>query len=168
MKKLIVISVLALAVAGCGQSKIESIPKAPTATEAPTEAPTPTPEEVKIDFDKCFEQMKNEGATVLYDFVQDFYVGLSDSGVINITIVVDDATDPKQALEYTHMLIKELNYYASQQDPTLEPSSSETYGGLYDRYNALVGVATTSTVNDSDAWLVYDAITTGTQFVELK
>lgn len=134
-----------------------------------TPEPTSTPAPVTIDFDKCYQQMQEEGATELYDFVQDFYVGLQEDGkTINISIIVDEATDPQKALEYTHMLIKELNYYASEQDKTLEAASSESYGGLYDKYHALVGVATPSTTDDVDKYLIYDAVTYPGQFVSLK
>lgn len=134
-----------------------------------TPEPTSTPAPVTIDFDKCYQQMQEEGATELYDFVQDFYVGLQEDGkTINISIIVDEATDPQKALEYTHMLIKELNYYAAEQDKTLEAASSESYGGLYDKYHALVGVATPSTTDDVDSYLIYDAVTYPGQFVSLK
>ena len=149
-----------------GDSSEESV-SAESAEEIPE--PTSTPAPVTIDIDKCYQQMREEGATELYDFVQDFYVGLQEDGkTINISIIVDEATDPQKALEYTHMLIKELNYYAAEQDKTLEAASSESYGGLYDKYHALVGVATPSTTDDVDEYLIYDAITYPGQFVSLK
>ena len=143
------------------ESVVESVEETPE--------PTSTPAPVTIDFDKCYQQMREEGATELYDFVQDFYVGLQEDGkTINISIIVDEATDPQKALEYTHMLIKELNYYAAEQDKTLEAASSASYGGLYDKYHALVGVATPSTTDDVDKYLIYDAVTYPGQFVSLK
>ena len=149
-----------------GDSSEESV-SAESAEEIPE--PTSTPAPVTIDIDKCYQQMQEEGATELYDFVQDFYVGLQEDGkTINISIIVDEATDPQKALEYTHMLIKELNYYAAEQDKTLEAASSESYGGLYDKYHALVGVATPSTTDDVDSYLIYDAVTYPGQFVSLK
>ena len=153
-----------------GDSSEESI-SAESVVESVEETPEPTstPAPVTIDFDKCYQQMREEGATELYDFVQDFYVGLQEDGkTINISIIVDEATDPQKALEYTHMLIKELNYYAAEQDKTLEAASSASYGGLYDKYHALVGVATPSTTDDVDEYLIYDAITYPGQFVSLK
>ena len=148
-------------------SASEASVSAESAEEIPE--PTSTPAPVTIDIDKCYQQMQEEGATELYDFVQDFYVGLQEDGkTINISIIVDEATDPQKALEYTHMLIKELNYYAAEQDKTLEAASSESYGGLYDKYHALVGVATPSTTDDVDSYLIYDAVTYPGQFVSLK
>ena len=151
---------------GDSSASEESV-SAESAEEIPE--PTSTPAPVTIDFNKCYQQMQEEGATELYDFVQDFYVGLQEDGkTINISIIVDEATDPQKALEYTHMLIKELNYYAAEQDKTLEAASSESYGGLYDKYHALVGVATPSTTDDVDKYLIYDAVTYPGQFVSLK
>jgi len=163
MKRFLIIGI-ALMLAACGGSggKAKATPM-----PAPTEAPTPTP--IPIDFEKCYQKMKDEGSTVLYDFVQDFYVGLGDDGkTINITVIVDDDADTSKVLEYTHMLIKELNMYAAEQDGSLEAASSDSYGGLYKRYRALVGVSTESNKDDSDKWLIYDAITNPSQFVELK
>lgn len=149
-----------------GDSSEESVS---TESAEETPEPTSTPAPVTIDFDKCYQQMQEEGATELYDFVQDFYVGLQEDGkTINISIIVDESTDPQKALDYTHMLIKELNYYAAEQDKTLEAASSESYGGLYDKYHALVGVATPSTTDDVDSYLIYDAVTYPGQFVSLK
>lgn len=148
------------------ESKVES--KVESKTESVKEAtpePTSTPAPVTIDIDKCYQQMKDEGATELYSFVQDFYVGLQDDGkTIDISVIVDEDADPQKVLEYTHMLIKELNYYAAEQDKSLEAASSESYGGLYKKYYALVGVAT----SDSGTFLIYDAITFPEQFVSLK
>lgn len=185
MKRLLVLALM-ITLTACGGSgkKAEQADTNATPTMSPAEIaaevyygdsseetpePTSTPAPVTIDFEKCYQQMREEGATELYDFVQDFYVGLQEDGkTINISIIVDEATDPQKALEYTHMLIKELNYYAAEQDKTLEAASSESYGGLYDKYHALVGVATPSTTDDVDKYLIYDAVTYPGQFVSLK
>lgn len=95
-----------------------------------------------------------------YPFVQDYYVGLSDDGkTINITAVVDDATAPEKALDFADTLVRRTNLNAQLQDSSIESPTKDTYGGLYDRYNALVGVARASDTNNSKAWLVYDGIT---------
>ena len=166
MKKMIVALILSAVLVGCGGGSAGSGSAA--ATKAPTPTETPAGEEVDIDIDKCFEAMKAANVLASYDIFQDFYITMGSNGAINISIVADEAADPNKVLEYTHMLIKDLNWYAQQQDPSIESSSSDSYGGLYDRYNALVGVSTPSTVSDTDKWLIYDGITTSTQFVDLK
>ena len=68
-----------------GDSSEESVS---TESAEETPEPTSTPAPVTIDFDKCYQQMREEGATELYDFVQDFYVGLQEDGkTINISII---------------------------------------------------------------------------------
>lgn len=182
MKRLIVLSLI-IALTACGSSggKAKKTDSAAASAKASAESvvteskvesvkettpePTSTPAPVTIDFDKCYQQMKDEGATELYEFVQDFYVGLQDDGkTIDISVIVDEDADPQKVLEYTHMLIKELNYYAAEQDKSLSAASSDSYGGLYKKYHALVGVATSET----QTFLIYDAITFPEQFVSLK
>lgn len=166
MKRMIVALILSAVLVGCGGGSASSGSAA--ATKAPTPTEAPAVEEVDIDIDKCFEAMKAANVLASYDIFQDFYIAKGSNGAINISIVANEAADPNKVLEYTHMLIKDLNWYAQQQDPSIESSSSDSYGGLYDRYNALVGVSTPSTVSDTDKWLIYDGITTSTQFVDLK
>lgn len=166
MKKMIVALILSAVLVGCGGGSTSSGSAA--ATKAPTPTEAPAAEEVDIDIDKCFEAMKAANVLASYDIFQDFYIAMGSNEAINISIVANEAADPNKVLEYTHMLIKDLNWYAQQQDPSIESSSSDSYGGLYDRYNALVGVSTPSTVSDTDKWLIYDGITTSTQFVDLK
>lgn len=163
MKKLIIAAVMAALLVGCGGSSGTT-----QAAKEPTATPTEAPKQIEIDIDKCFEQMQAANVLDSYDIFRDYYITLSDSNVINITIVAEEAADPNRVLEYTHTLIKDLNWYAQQQDSSIESASSDSYGGLYSRYNALVGVATPSTTGDSDKWLIYDAITTPTQFVDLQ
>ena len=166
MKRMIIALILSAVLVGCGGGSAGSGSAA--ATKAPTPTEAPAVEEVDIDIDKCFEAMKAANVLASYDIFQDFYIAMGSNGAINISIVANEAADPNKVLEYTHMLIKDLNWYAQQQDPSIESSSSDSYGGLYDRYNALVGVSTPSTVSDTDKWLIYDGITTSTQFVDLK
>ena len=166
MKKMIVALILSAVLVGCGGGSGSSAGTA--ATKAPTPTEAPDAEEFEIDIDKCFEAMKAANVLDSYDIFQDFYITMGSGGTINVSIVADEAADPNRVLEYTHMLLKDLNWYAQQQDPSIESSSSDSYGGLYDRYNALVGVSTPSTVSDTDKWLIYDGITTSTQFVDLK
>ena len=166
MKKTIVALILSAVIVGCGGGSAS--PGSAAATKAPTPTEAPEAEEIEIDIDKCYDQMKTADVLRSYDIFNDFYIAMGDGGSINISIVADEAADPNRVLEYTHMLIKDLNWYAQQQDPSIESSSSDSYGGLYSRYNALVGVSTPSTVGDTDKWLIFDGITSPTQFVNLK
>lgn len=145
----------------------------PTATPKPTETATPTPTEeptptVTIDMDKCVEDLKaNLPLDPDYTFVRDYYIGLKDD-TITITAVVDDATDPERALDFADTLVRQLNLYASMQDETIEPCSKDFYGGLYKRYDALVGVSPASKTDVQSDWFVFDAISGGKTMLKLN
>ena len=64
--------------------------------------------------------------------------------------------------------VEELNLYAQMQDSSIESSSQNFYGGLYTRYNALVGVAPASKTNSQKDWFVYDGISGGKVMLKLN
>lgn len=96
-----------------------------------------------------------------------YYIGVKDD-TITITAVVDDSTDPSLALDFADTLVRQLNLYAQMQDSSIESSSQNFYGGLYTRYNALVGVAPASKTNSQKDWFVYDGISGGKVMLKLN
>ena len=54
------------------------------------------------------------------------------------------------------------------QDSSIESSSQNFYGGLYTRYNALVGVEPASKTNSQKDWFVYDGISGGKVVLKLN
>lgn len=123
--------------------------------------------DISIDIEKCISDLKeNLPLEPDYTFVRDYSI-IADGDELTITAVVDDATDPEKALDFADTLIRQLNLYASMQDSDIKPSSADYYGGLYDEYSALVGVAQASKTDDPDEWLVYDSIATGKTMIEL-
>lgn len=124
--------------------------------------------ESALDMDKCISDLRdNLSLEPDYTFVQDYYIGMKDNQ-ITITAVVDDATDPNIALDFADTLVRQLNLYAQMQDSSIESASKDFYGGLYQRYNALVGVAPASKVDDSSSWFVYDGIVGGKVMLKLN
>ena len=118
--------------------------------------------------DKCISDLKaNLPLDPDYTYVQDYYIGVKDD-TITITAVVDDSTDPSLALDFADTLVRQLNLYAQMQDSSIESSSQNFYGGLYTRYNALVGVAPASKTNSQKDWFVYDGISGGKVMLKLN
>ena len=121
-----------------------------------------------LDMDKCISDLKaNLPLDPDYTYVQDYYIGVKDD-TITITAVVDDSTDPSLAIDFADTLVRQLNLYAQMQDSSIESSSQNFYGGLYTRYNALVGVAPASKTNSQKDWFVYDGISGGKVMLKLN
>jgi hypothetical protein len=145
---LLLVTLMAVSLAACGGSS--------ESKKDDTEAA-----ELNIDWDKCINDLK-EGLQLSpdYTFVRDYYINFEDDQ-ISITAAVDDATDPEKALDFADTLVRQLNLYAQNQDGNIKSASKDYYGGIYDHYNALIGVAPMSYTDDSSKWFVYDAITSG-------
>lgn len=124
--------------------------------------------EYNIDIDQCIENLKSElPLEPDYTYVNDYFIS-SDKKDLTISIIVDDATSPESALDFADTVVRQLNLYACMQDSNIAPSSKDFYGGLYEEYTALVGVAPASKVNNPDEWFVYDAIVGGKVMLKLK
>ncbi len=119
--------------------------------------------EYTVDWSKCLEDLKE---SVLN---QEFYPYAKDVGVvvdddqnrIAISIVVSDDTSPETALDYADTVVRQYNLMASTQDSNIASGSKDYYGGLYDQYDVLIGVAPQSKTGYKDAWFVSDAILSG-------
>ena len=139
--------------------------------EAEAEEATDADEESEetIDMDKCISDLKeNLPLEPDYTFVRDYSISMNDDDQIVITAVVDDATDPAIALDFADTLVRQLNLYAQMQDSSIESASKDFYGGLYERYSALVGVAPASKIDDTDSWFVHDGIVGGKVMLKLN
>ena len=51
------------------------------------------------------------------------------------------------------------NFYPLAKDSSIAAAGSDSYGGLYDKYDALIGIAPASKAGDSSQWFVYEALT---------
>lgn len=139
--------------------------------EAEAEKATDVDEESEetIDMNKCISDLKeNLPLEPDYTFVRDYSISINDDDQIVISAVVDDATDPTIALDFADTLVRQLNLYAQMQDSSIESASKDFYGGLYERYSALVGVAPASKIDDKDSWFVHDGIVGGKVMLKLN
>lgn len=179
---IMLVTTMALSFTACGDSSSSDNSKSSAKTETAvdkTDESTNTTDgtsssnetsapSVSIDMDKCISDLKaNLQLEPDYTFVQDYYIGVKDT-TITISAVVDDATDPAFALDFADTLVRQLNLYAQIQDSSIESASKDFYGGLYERYNALVGVAPASQQNNTDKWFVYDGIVGGKVMLKLN
>lgn len=178
---------LAISVVACGGDNKEDEPGTPSNTEtevqdikddessdSSTENDLEADEsvdsetDINIDIDKCISDLKeNLPLEPDYTFVNDYYIK-ADGTDLTISIVVDDATDPARALDFADTVVRQLNLYASMQDSNIALGNKDFYGGLYEKYSALVGVAQASKVNSQDEWLVFDAIVGGKTKLNLR
>ena len=127
---------------------------------------------ISIDWDKCIADLK-AGLPLSpdYTFVNDYHIEVDQTDKrITITAVVGDATAPEEALDFADTVVRQLNLYAKMQDGSIKPSTKDFYGGIYEEYSLLVGVAPASkaTSEQIDEWFVFDSISLGIGKLELQ
>lgn len=178
MKKKLFAFMLAIALMlplmACGGESSEKESDSTDTTSQSVEAPTPTQDETAepeqnvskydVDWDKCTEDFYESVLNQEYfPYATDVYVNVDeDKKQINFTAVLQDATDPKVALDYADTLIRQFNLMAIVQDSSIATGAKDYYGGLYDQYDILIGVSPLSKTSDSDEWFVFDAVLAGT------
>lgn len=123
---------------------------------------------VNVDIEKCITDLEN-GLTLEpdYYYVEDYSIKV-DGKDISITAVVTDGTSSSSAMDFADTLLRQINLYASQQDSNIAQGNSDGYGGLYDYYNAVIGISHHSNVNSKDDWIINDAITSSTDLLKEK
>ena len=116
-----------------------------------------------INWDKCIEDTKASIADPnFYDYLKDVHIEVEEAEKqITFSAVLSDSTSADVALDYADTMVRQFNLFAQMQDSSIKSSSKDYYGGVYDSYSALVGVAPLSKVKNSDEWYVYDAIAKG-------
>lgn len=98
----------------------------------------------------------------VFPYVNDVYAKVDESSKqITLTAVVSDSTSPEVALDFADTMIRRFNSIAQMQDSKIKSAGNEYYGGIYDDYNLLIGVAPVSKMSDTKHWFVYDAISKG-------
>ncbi|EOQ38285.1 hypothetical protein [Butyricicoccus pullicaecorum] len=170
MKKKLIISVLVAVTmgmaTGCGG---ESDTIEPIATEQQS-VETQVSESDKaetvsfdVNWDQCRDDLVSELVSDDYPYIQDVYLGVDDeTRRITLTATLDDATAPDVALDLADTMIRRTCALANMQDSDVTMPGADTYGGLFDVYDCMIGIAPMSQVNNSDQWFVYDAIARGT------
>lgn len=117
-----------------------------------------------IDWDKCSDDLKESVLNQeFFPYAKDVYVSVNeDRELITFSAVVEDSTSPEIALDYADTLIRQYNLMANMQDNTIKLGSKDSYGGLYDKYDILIGVSPQSNTDNQDEWYIFDAIISGT------
>lgn len=136
-----------------------------TTVKETTTEPTTVSSNIVIDWDKCIEETKAELTNPeFFDFVPDIDINVDESNKrINFSIVVSDDTDPDIALDFGDTALRWLNNYAKFQDSSLKSGAKNYYGGIYDKYDVIIGIAPLSKISDSSQWFVFDGIAKGIQ-----
>ena len=80
---------------------------------------------------------------------------------ITFSASLDDATDPAVALDFADTLIRRFNLSARAQDSTIKSGEKDYYGGIYDTYSIMIGIAPYSKTDDYKEWFIYDAVAVG-------
>lgn len=116
-----------------------------------------------VDWDKCTEDLKESVLNQeFFPYARDVYVAIDEQKKeIIFSAVVDDSTDPEVALDYADSLVRQYNLMANMQDSNIQLASKDYYGGLYDQYDVLIGVAPMSKTDNQDEWFVFHAIIAG-------
>lgn len=115
-----------------------------------------------VDWEKCIEDTRKGITGEFFPYVQDVYIEVKDDEKkIIFTAALDDSTDPKLALEYADTMIRQFNLYANIQDGNISLGNKEKFGGLYDTYSIMIGIAPANAGDDMDDWFLHDAIAAG-------
>lgn len=128
----------------------------PEATEAPEETPAPEQNTALLDWDALAEDFKADTA-VNQDFVRDVYVGC-DGDMIQLTAVVDPSTADDVVLDYVDTMLRRLGTLAHQQNDSFTMPDKNSYGGLFDSYSVMIGVAPLGSESNQDDWYIFDSI----------
>lgn len=102
-----------------------------------------------------------------YSFVKDCSIVLDDKNIMFL-LVVEDNTDPDEATKLGDALVKQFNSYVCSCDSSISPSDDDYFGGLYEIYNAMVGIAETSKTSNTSDWIANYGIIQGNIKVDLQ
>lgn len=102
-----------------------------------------------------------------YGFIKDCSIVLDDKNIMFL-LVVEDNTDPEDATNLGDTLVRQFNSYVCSYDSSIAQDNGDYFGGLYEIYNAMVGIAETSKTSDPSDWLAYYGIIQGNIKVDLS
>lgn len=130
------------------------------------------PKDLDVDLDTNIEKYIDDFSANLqleaeYSFVKDCSIVLDDTNIMFL-LVVEDNTDPERATNLGDTLVRQFNSYVCSYDSSIAPSDDDYFGGLYETYNAMIGIAETSKTSDPNDWLAYYGIIQGNIKVDLS
>lgn len=121
-------------------------------------------DKLSVDFGKVKEDWLSEMTNKDYHpLVEDVSVNVNeDSKSIIFSAVVSDSADKEYAAELADTMIRRFGHICSMYGDNISPPSSDYYGGIFYKYDIIVGVAPLSKIDNQNEWLVYQAIAKGT------
>lgn len=136
-----------------------------TTTTQPTTISETTTKEVafNVDWETCIEETKEELTNPeFFSYVKEIGIFIDEEDKrITFTASLDDATDPAVALDFADTLVRRFNLSACTQDSTIKTGEKDYYGGIYDTYSIMIGIAPYSKTDDYKEWFIYDAVAVG-------
>lgn len=121
-------------------------------------------ESLKVDFESVKKDWLSEMTNKDYHpLVEDVSVVIDkDNQSIVFSAAVNDAANKEYATELADTMIRRFGHLCSMYGNNISPPSSDYYGGIFYKYNIIVGVAPLSKIDNQNEWLVYQAIAKGT------
>lgn len=121
-------------------------------------------ESLKVDFESVKKDWLSEMTNKDYHpLVEDVSVVINkDIQSIIFSAVVNDAANKEYAAELADTMIRRFGHICSMYGDNISPPSSDCYGGIFYKYDIIVGVAPLSKIDNQNEWLVYQAIAKGT------
>jgi len=136
-----------------------------TTTQSTTIPETTTAEEAvfNVNWETCIAETKEELTdTEFFSYVKEIGIFINEEEKeITFSASLDDATDPAVALDFADTLIRRFNLSARAQDSTIKSGEKDYYGGIYDTYSIIIGIAPYSKTDDYKEWFIYDAVAVG-------
>lgn len=117
-----------------------------------------------VDWDKCLDDLKESVLdSEFFPYAKDVYASVDEGKKqIIFTSIIDDSTEPSVALDYADTIIRQYNLIANMQDNSISLGGKDYYGGLYDQYNIMIGIAPLSKTENHEDWFIFDTVIAGT------
>lgn len=164
------ISIFAICISGCGVSQGVSQKESSSADEPISSNSVSSVSESSlesssnsslftVDWERCISDTKDSITGDSFNYVKDVSIEVKeDKKQIVFSAVLDDATDPQLALDYADTMIRQFNLFASTQDDSISLGNKDFYGGLYNEYQIMLGIAPLSKIENQSEWFVFDVI----------
>lgn len=129
-----------------------------------TQEPMQEQETLNIDFEPYIASVKEQLTNPeFFAYVKDMDIRIDEeTKTVAFTAIVYDDTNVDTAVDFADTMIRRLNLEVAGSNSNVAYSTNDYYGGLYDEYNIMVGVAPVSKVDNSKDWLVFQSILKGT------
>lgn len=159
MKKILIISSLfVFLLAGCAKNKDEAPTETAVETQTEIQSESQLPAVPEYDLKAIGDELnqKYTGNDQYPGTAIEFQMN-SAVNEVNFGLTVKEDTSPETAADYAETILKAFNDLIAGQDPEIQKSGQDSYGGFYNNYVASVKVTPEGKKSDPSFWLV-DAI----------